>query len=112
MSKAERRVVRQDWWLDPTGFPSLFWARLRVFSDGTAEVLDLDGVLLQFPSEELARNHLLEDEYERAESIEDEDLEHGGLTRNELVPPSGETDSELVPQMLVRRSSTPMEGAG
>ncbi len=112
MTDAERKVVRQDWWLDPTGFPSLLWARLRVFSNGSADVLDLDGVLRLFPTEQLARYHLIEDEYELSSGIEDQDLKGGGLSRNDLVPPSGEPDSERVSHMLVRRSFTPNEGIG
>jgi hypothetical protein len=96
---------REIWWLDTSAFPDLFWARMRVFPDGKADVLDLDGKLRQFSSEEAARLDLLEDEYESVEGIEDEDLNAVGLTLNDLVPPSGKDDGSLLPQMQIRRSS-------
>jgi hypothetical protein len=98
-------IDREVWWLDTAAFPDLFWARMRVFPDGSADVFDLDGTLRRFPSEEAARLDLLEDEYEPTERIEDDDLEAVGLTRGDLVAPSGEDDAELLPRMRIRRSS-------
>ena len=35
-------VVEISWWLDWSALPErLLWARLRVFADGSADVLDL-----------------------------------------------------------------------
>jgi hypothetical protein len=104
-------VERVTWWLDVTGLPDLLWARLRVFADGTADVLDLNGRVHEFSTEQGAREWLLEDEYERLESIEDDDLRYAGVTRKELVPPSARNDADIVTGMLVRRrASSPEAG--
>jgi len=100
-------MVRETWWLDDSGFPDLLWARLRVFADGSADVLDLDGKVHRFLTEQEARAWLAEDEYQPFESLSDDDLKDGGLTREELVPPSALQDADLVPKMLVRRSRSP-----
>lgn len=71
---------------------------------GSAGVLDLDGKVHRFGTEQEARFWLAEDEYISLESVEDDELEYAALTREELVPPSALRDSELVPKMLVRRS--------
>ena len=95
---------RETWWLDTSGFPDLLWARLRVFVDGSADVLDLDGKVHRFRTEQDARFWLAEDEYVSLESIEDDELTYAALTREELVPPSALRDSDIVPKMFVRRS--------
>jgi hypothetical protein len=100
---SDGEVTRVGWWLGVGGLPDLLWARLQVFSDGSAEVLDLDGRVHRFPSEQAARYWLLEDEYEPLDSLDDEDLRYGGLSRDDLVPPSAVRHSDLVAQMLVRR---------
>ncbi len=56
-------VVLETWWLDESALPDLLWARLRCFSDGRAEVFDLDGNVTSFATAEEARMFLLEDEY-------------------------------------------------
>jgi hypothetical protein len=103
----KRAVDGERWFLDVSGFPDLLWARLQIFTDGSAEVLDLDGKVHRFSSEQEARYWLAEDEYQALESIDAEDLAYGGLAREELVPPSAVAQSELVPQMQVRRGEAP-----
>jgi hypothetical protein len=105
-------VERVMWWLDVTGFPDLLWARLKVLRNGTAQVLDLDGKLREFSTEQAACEWLLADEYERLESIDGDDLRYAGITRDELVPPSAGSDAELVPKMLVRHSVASPPSAG
>ena len=46
------------WWLDESAFPYLLWACLRVYENGAAEVLDLDGNIHEFASDEAARSWL------------------------------------------------------
>jgi hypothetical protein len=95
-------VVGETWWLDTSGLPDLLWARLRAFSDGTAEVFDLDGRYTTFASLEEARIFLLEDEYERADTIDAAELVSGGLSSVPPSPPCAVNDIDLVAQMLVR----------
>ena len=88
-----------SWWLDWSGLPDLLWARLRVSSDGSAEVLDLDGNYHHFAEKQEAVNWLLEDEYSQlALLVED------GEVGADVMPPSARTDADLIPQMLVRRT--------
>ena len=103
-------IDREVWWIDTSAFPNLFWARLRVFPNGSADVFDLDGRLRCFPSEATARLDLLEDEYEPADRIEDDVLAEAGLMRGELVPPSGQDDAELLARMQILRSSCERAG--
>jgi hypothetical protein len=64
------------WWLDESALPDLLWACLRVYENGAAEVLDLDGNIHQFDSEQEARFWLLEDEYSSFPNlIKDGDVE-------------------------------------
>jgi len=55
-------VVETSWWLDWGALPGrLLWARLYVFADGSAEVLDLDGHYHRFGDREEAALWLNED---------------------------------------------------
>ena len=92
--------------------PELNWARLRVFSDGTADVFDCDGTTHRFASEKEACLWLLEDEFMRLEKLTPDDVTPDGIDRADLVPPSGETESELLPKMRGRcqtRSADPAQ---
>jgi len=100
---AETQIVQTQWWLMYCSFPCLNWARLRVYSDGHADVLDMDGHLLTFPEHEDAKNHLLEDEYITIENLDSEDYAARKLSGEQLTPPSAESDDELLPQMFVSR---------
>ncbi|XXY12674.1 hypothetical protein WME88_30885 [Sorangium sp. So ce216] len=96
-----------SWWLDTSGLPDLLWARLRLFSDGTAEVLDLDGKRTQFRTEAEARELLREDEYQRVDLLEQADVLDAGVQLATLVPPEADDDAALIPRMLVRSSTAP-----
>jgi hypothetical protein len=97
------KVDRTMWWLGPTALPDLHWARLRVFDGGTAEVLDLDGKIHPFDTEQAARLWLLEDEYESFENLDDEHLANAGLSKADLVPPTAQAPLALVPLLRVLR---------
>jgi hypothetical protein len=99
----EAQNVQTQWWLMDCSFPSLNWARLRVYAKGNADVLDMDGLLLKFHTQEDARNNLLEDEYISIELLTDEDYTKLGLRREQLIPPNSQSDTELVPIMCVTR---------
>jgi hypothetical protein len=88
--------LSEEWWLDSSGLPDLLWARLTVYSDGSAEVLDLDGTYHDFASREEAVDWLSEDEYSRMD-----DLIEDGLLPDTTTPPSAPSEAELVLQMLV-----------
>ena len=100
--KKPRTVVDEQWWLMWAAFPDLNWARLRVFDDGKADVLDCDGRRRTFQGEAQARVSLLEDEYTRLSELSDEDDPDLPVPRRELHPPVANSDRELVPKMRVR----------
>jgi hypothetical protein len=87
--------LRTSWWLDFSALPKrLLWARLGVLSDGTAQLLDCDGVHHKFPSEAAARLWLLEDEYSMLEVL----IENGDVPSN-IEPPSATLEADLLPLM-------------
>jgi hypothetical protein len=91
-------MAESSWWLDASALPGrLLWARLEVFPEGLAVVLDLDGRYHRFPDWASAVLWLAEDEYESLVGLV-EDREVGP----EVVPPTAATDRELVPLMAVR----------
>ena len=99
----EAQIVQTQWWLMDCSFPSLNWARLRVYAKGNADVLDMDGRLLVFDTQEDARKHLLEDEYISMEYMTDDYYTKIGMRREQLIPPYSRSDTELVPIMIVTR---------
>ena len=57
-------MSRTERWLDECAFPEAVWARLRIFSDGSADECWVQGEMLYgFDSAECARYFLSEDEY-------------------------------------------------
>jgi hypothetical protein len=92
MDKADfyrgKHVVSVEWWLDDGALPSQVWARLRVFSDGTADACWQEGTTLYgFSSRKFAGYFLAEDEYRPFDHLEDEDLREFGLTKSAIAPP-------------------------
>ena len=96
--------METTWWLNWSWLPErLLWARLRVASDGTAVVFDLDGVYHGFADRQSATFWLNEDEYSLfTHLVEDGEVEVG------ICPPTAISDQELVPLMLVERGSLPV----
>ena len=69
------KIVEVQWWLSWCHlYPNLFWARLRVFSDGKADVLfQNENKLFGFDNEESAGNFISEDEFKDLKSLDEED---------------------------------------
>ncbi len=86
-------------------FPSLNWARMRVYEDGTADVFDMDGRLLKFATVEEAQADLWEDEYRELSQLGEDDEKDLGIPLSEIETPSASTDSELLPSMYQVRKS-------
>lgn len=59
-----------DWWLDESALPDLIWAALLDVGPH-AIVIDADGRSRVFPSRDLARRWLREDEYGRLDDLRD-----------------------------------------
>jgi hypothetical protein len=81
-------------------FPDLNWARLRVYEDDSADVFDSDGSTFNFYNKEEAQSFLSEDEYVPFDELEQDDEEELGVSVSSIKPPLGNTDEELLPQML------------
>ena len=91
--------METSWWLDWGALPGrLVWARLQVAEDGSAVVLDMDGVYHRFPDHREAGFWLNEDEYSQlAHLVED------GEVGPDVAPPSAASDRELVPLMCAEQ---------
>ena len=80
--------VNDQWWLATIG-RTLIWARLRTLDAGTAEVLDSDGVMQPYDSEDSARAALMDAEFVALDGLDDDDARGRGFTLGALGPPSG-----------------------
>lgn len=89
----------EQWWL-ATPEHLLVWARLRVLHSGVAHVFDSHGETLTYESEDIARAALMDADFRALDGMDDDDAEVVGLLLEELQPPQGEDDQDLVPQMI------------
>ena len=93
-------VELEQWWL---ACPAtlLVWARLRVLESGVAQVFDSHGETLVYDSEDSARAALLEAEFCALDGLDDDDaVAMTGMLADELQPPQGDSDEQLLPQMI------------
>lgn len=88
----------EQWWLAAPAH-LLVWARLRVLESGVAQVFDSQGETLVYESEDIARGALMDAEFRALDGMDDDDAEEIGLLIEELQPPQGESDEDLLPQM-------------
>ena len=89
---------QEQWWL-ATPEHLLVWARLRVLPSGVARVFDSAGETLTYESEEVARAALMDADFRSLDGMDDDDAESIGLLLDELAPPHGHDEDELLPQM-------------
>jgi hypothetical protein len=88
-----KTVMMTEWWLEDCVFPDIHWARLRVFSDGTADVTFREGDLhYGFLNQESAGYFLSEDEYTRFASLDADDEQAYGIPFTALTPPQWSDD--------------------
>lgn len=81
-------VASVEWWLHDCDLPSLTWARLRVFTSGTADVCwEEGGTLFGFDERQFAVYYLCEDECRRLAGLDQEDDQEHGIRFSELTPP-------------------------
>ncbi len=90
-----------QWWFASIG-DTLVWARMRVLESGDAEVFDCDGNTLAYADEDGARAALLDAEFRDFDGIDEDDANLFGFSLEELEPPRGDSDEELVAQMTHR----------
>lgn len=88
----------RQWFLASLG-RTLIWAQLRVRAGGTAEVLDSDGNLLNYDSEDTARAMLFDAEFVAFDGLDEDDALARGFSLAEVSPPQAADDDALVPLM-------------
>jgi hypothetical protein len=93
-----------QWWIAVAG-DTLIWARLTVLDSGAAEVFDNDGRILHYDDETQARMALLDAEFRAFDGLDEEDAAMFGFDLEEIEPPRGETDEELVSRMVQKNPS-------
>ncbi|ADV27524.1 hypothetical protein Psesu_1682 [Pseudoxanthomonas suwonensis 11-1] len=93
-------MTRDTWWVATLG-RTLHWARLREREAGTAEVLDHDGALHTYDSEDTARSMLLDADFVEFDGLDEEDALARGFSLDELAPPRADDDAALLPLMTV-----------
>jgi len=84
---AGKTVATTEWWLSQVSFPALYWGRLRVFSDGSADATFDGRVVAGFESREFAGFYLAADEFTRLATLDAEDEADLGRPASTLVPP-------------------------
>jgi hypothetical protein len=93
-------IESEEWWLASPA-TLLVWARLRVLESGVAQVFDSHGETLVYDSEDSARAALLEAEFCALDGLDDDDaVAMTGMLADELQHPQGDSDEELLPQMI------------
>ncbi len=85
----------EQWWLAALG-DTLVWARLRVLDSGAAEVFDAEGETLRYDDEDTARSALLDAEFRAFDGFDDDDAAMLGFDLNDIEPPDGRSDEELL----------------
>jgi len=92
-------IACHEWWLATLG-RTIIWARLGVRDAGTAEILDSDGNTLGYDSEDTARAALMDAEFVAFDGLDENDALERGFSLDGIVPPQGDTDDALRPQMV------------
>ena len=93
-----------QWWVAAVG-DTLIWARLTITASGVAEVFDSDGGTLRYDDAAQARMALLDAEFRAWDGIDEDDAAMLGFDMEEVEPPRGDNDDELLPQMVAKLPS-------
>ena len=93
-----------QWWVAAVG-DTLIWARLTITDAGIAEVFDSDGRTLHYDDEAQARMALLDAEFRAFDGLDEDDAAMLGIDLEDVEPPRGDNDEEMLPQMIMKRPS-------
>ena len=96
---AAQEFELEQWWLAAPEH-LLVWARLRVLESGVAQVFDSHGETLVYESEDIARGALMDADFSALDGMDEDDADKLGMMLDELAPPHGDSDEELLPQMI------------
>lgn len=89
-----QNVIARQWWVASLG-KTLIWARLDLLSEGTVRVLDCDGRLVSYDSEDSARAALLDAEFRAYDGLDPDDAETLGFSLDAVQPPQADSDEAL-----------------
>ena len=82
-------LSKVEWWLSYCSeYPELAWARLRVFSDGSADAAFKEWKVYGFDDRKFASYFLSEDEYMPLDLMDEEDEADIGAKKANISPPS------------------------
>lgn len=84
----ETGYVSEQWWLATVG-NLLLWARLRVRESGIAEILDNDGRIDVYDSEDTAHAALLDADFRAFDGLDADDADAMGFDLDDMAPPDG-----------------------
>jgi hypothetical protein len=87
---SNKNISSVEWWLDECAFPGQCWARLRIFDDGSSDILfDVknEDKCYGFKNRESAVHFLLEDEFISLNNIDAEDEKEHNINKNNLKEP-------------------------
>jgi len=81
------KIEKVEWWLAWCSFyPELYWARLRTFSNGKADLLfQAENKAYGFENKEYAEYFLSEDEFTSFENLDDEDKKDLEIPSNVFI---------------------------
>ncbi|PIV32340.1 MAG: hypothetical protein COS34_13610 [Lysobacterales bacterium CG02_land_8_20_14_3_00_62_12] len=106
-------LAETQWWLASLG-NVMVWARLRLFSSGSADVLSSDGELIHYPDQREACVALMDANYAALDGMDEDDALAFDRELEELVPPTAESDADedLVPLLIERIDANRTPGTG
>ncbi len=91
---AGKTLAKVEWWLSYCSeYPNLAWARLRVFSDGSADAAFDESKVYGFDDRKYAGYFLGEDEYIPIDSMYEQDEADIGVKESDISPPTWEDDA-------------------
>ncbi len=89
-----KTLAEVEWWLSYCSeYPDLSWARLRTFSDGTADAAFDESKVYGFDERKYAGYFLREDEYMPLISMDEQDEAGLGVKKAEVSPPTWKNDA-------------------
>lgn len=94
-------MSKVEWWISYCSeYPALYWARLRVFSDGSSDVAFEAAKVYVFDDRKYASNFLSEDEYMPFDSMDEQIESQIGAKKSEISPPAWMEDESAEIQYL------------
>ena len=96
-----KTLAQVEWWLSYCSeYPDLAWARLRVFSDGSADAAFDASKVYSFDERRFASFFLSEDEYLPFDSMDEQDEADIGAKKADISPPSWIDDARATFEYL------------